>query len=116
MVPNQLGSMTIKGKVSSRTPDKSVLVTTAVMTYNITGSTSEHDEIAYVTNHVVSGTGLEANSLFGANFLPSTLLGWLALVLAILGLTIVGRKLYSSFGTTKTNKKETADHVEHLPL
>ncbi|MFZ2205190.1 MAG: IPT/TIG domain-containing protein [Minisyncoccia bacterium] len=116
LVPNQLGSMTIKGKVSSRTPDKSVLVTTAVMTYNITGSTSEHDEIAYVTNHVVSGTGLEANSLFGANFLPSTLLGWLALVLAILGLTIVGRKLYSSFGTTKTNKKETADHVEHLPL
>ncbi len=116
LVPNQVGSMTIKGALNSNASGKNVIITTAVMTYNLAGSTVEKDEIAYVTNHVTAGTGLEANSLFGASFLPSTLLGWLALLLVLLGLGVVGRKIYADYYMTKAIQKGSADHVDNLPM
>ncbi len=118
MVPNQVGSMTITAKATSRGIDK-VIVTTALMSYNEFGSTAAKEELAYVTNHVVPGNGLEGNALFGADFLPTTLLGWLALILIVLGLTVVGRKLYADYGAKKmVAARSTRDeHMDdfHLP-
>ena len=115
LIPDQVGSMTIKGKVNSKASDDSVFITTAIMSYNIADSTENKDEIAYVTNHVIEGSGLEANPLFGADFLPTTLLGWLALMLVALGLIIVGKKIYEKYAM-KTSRTGTADHIDHLPM
>ncbi len=120
MIPNQVGSLTIKGKVNSKPADSSVFVTTAVMSYNLKGETDEKDEIAYITNHITVpvATGLEANSIFGASFLPSSLLGWLALILIILGLIAVSRTLYMNYamkGTSIDNADHTSHHIDNLP-
>ena len=115
LVPNQISSFTVKGKVNSKAEDKSILVTTAVMSYNLTGSTTEKDEISYATNHVVLGIGLAANSVFGTSFLPSTLLGWLALMLVILALVTVSRKIFGSYFIKTTGIKNT-DHIDNLPI
>jgi len=97
LIPNQTGSMTIRGRVNSNASLQNILVTTAVMSYNIAGSSLKKDEIAYVTNYVVeanASTGLEANPLFGANS-TFRILGWIILILAIIGIMIAGKKLYA---------------------
>ena len=53
-----------------------------------------------------SNTGLEANPFIGSSFLPSTLIGWLAIILIILGLILVSRQLYIKV-PAKTQTKET---------
>ncbi|MBU1728143.1 hypothetical protein KKA39_02485 [Patescibacteria group bacterium] len=113
LVPEQVGSMTIKAKANSKAENGSVLITSAIMSYNIADSTENKDEIAYITNHVIEGIGLEANPLFGAGFLPNTLLGWLALILVVLGLAIVGRKIYLDY-LAKNSK--TTNHIDNLPI
>ena len=115
LLAGQIGSITIKAKVNSKAQDNNLLITTAVMSYNIEGSTETKDEIAYATNHIIAGVGLEANPLFGANFLPSTLLGWLALLLVILGLAIVGKNLYSNYAI-KGNGRKTSGDIDNLPM
>jgi len=115
LVPDQVGSMTIKGKVNSKAQGSDILITTAIMSYNLTGSTESKDEIAYATNHVIEGIGLQANALFGTSFLPSTLLGWFVLILIILGLAVVGKNLYSTYAVKNSNEK-TSNHTDNLPM
>jgi hypothetical protein len=139
MVPAQVGSMTITGKVNSNASTEDVLVTTAIMSYNTTNSTLEKDEVAYVTNNMLNGaTGLAANSIFGASFLPSNLLEWLILILVILGLAFISRKAYKNYTLKKaqtsmnnnpingsspmnsnpmnSNPNPSADHINNLPM
>ena len=96
LVPSQVGSMTIKGSINSKAPTENILVTTAIMSYDTASSKITKDEIAYVTNNVIAGTSndLAANSIFGASFLPSSLLGWLAILFAIFCFFAVTRKVY----------------------
>jgi len=115
LLVDQVGSITIKGKVNSKAEDNNILITTAVMSYNLEGSTETKDEIAYATNHVIAGIGLEANPLFGTNFLPSTLLGWLALILVVLGLAIIGKNLYSNYAVKNSGRKISND-IDNLPM
>jgi hypothetical protein len=114
MVPGQIGSITIDGKLNSKAQDDgAIVVTTAVMSYDMNGVNK--DEIAYVANHVSLSSGLEANALFGAGFLPSTLLGWLLLILVIAGLVVVGRKLYADY-TKKNSAIKNTDQVDNLHI
>ncbi|MFA6524347.1 MAG: IPT/TIG domain-containing protein [Candidatus Paceibacterota bacterium] len=115
LIADQVGSITIKGKVNSKAQNNNILITTAVMSYNQEGSTETKDEIAYATNHIVEGIGLQANPLFGTNFLPSTILGWLALLLVILGLAIVGKNLYSNYAVKGSGKRTSGD-IDNLPM
>ncbi len=75
-----------------------------------------------------SNPGLTANSLFGfgAGFFPTTLFGWLLLLLVIVALVIISRKLYQSYKVKKippkiNNQKnemytDNADHIDNLPM
>ncbi|MCX6755063.1 MAG: hypothetical protein NT068_00780 [Candidatus Nomurabacteria bacterium] len=101
LIASQVGSITIKGQVNGKALTSSVLLTTATMTYNPEGSSIEKDEIDYVSNHVVDGNNLAAASIFGAGFFPSTLIGWMILILIIMALIIVSRKLYLDYGFKK---------------
>ncbi|MCX6757297.1 MAG: hypothetical protein NTZ44_00180 [Candidatus Nomurabacteria bacterium] len=112
MVPNQTSSMTIKGHVVSKTTSQDVVITTATMTYNVAGSTTQKDEIAYVTNHISDNSNLTAASIFGANFLPKTLIGWLLLLLVAFGLVVVGKRLFvGSLFKRATNQSSHDDHM-----
>ena len=106
LVGEQIGSITIKGHIDTKALDQSVIVTTATMTYNVTGNTTEQDEIAYVANHIIAGNALSAASIFGDGaFLPHTLIEWLILILIVLCLLVLGKNLFAS---AQRNKNTTA--------
>ena len=113
LVPNQIGSITIKSVVNSNASLNKILVTTAMMSYGIAGTTLTKDEIAYTTNNIVEeSTGLEANPLFSMASLPY-FLGYFALLLLIIALVIIGRKIYIKNKLNKSTKIIT-DHINNL--
>jgi hypothetical protein len=106
LVPSQNGTLKVIGKVNNKAADLGVLVTTGIMSYTPAGSTFQRDEIAYVTNKVNPSSDLGAASIWGyKSFLPSTLLGWLAVILVILGFTIVGKNLYAAYAYRKSQRQ-----------
>lgn len=114
LVPSQVGSMEIKAKINSKASTQKVLVTTAMISYNEAGSTQEKNELSYVTNKVTkTAGGLEANSIFGVSFLPSTLLGWSILILVALLLAFIARKIYIRYAFRRVGN---ADHIDNLPM
>jgi len=113
LVPNQIGSMTIKGIVNSDASINKILVTTAMMSYNVIGTTLTKEELAYTTNNIIEkSTGLEANPLFSITSLPY-FLGYFALLLLIIALVIIGRKIYIQNKLNKSTKIIT-DHINNL--
>lgn len=97
LAPGQQGTIAIDGKVLSSARSKDFLLTNAVMKYTNPITTAQEQVIAYVINKVTEETNaLGAASIFGdGGFLPSTLLGWLLLILVIGALVYFGRKLYT---------------------
>lgn len=95
LIPNQKGEIFLRGHVSKNTGKIRTVVTTATITYT-EGRSNEKNESAYTTNDISTDGSLTAASIFGdGSFLPSTLIGWLLLIVAILGLVILGRSLYT---------------------
>jgi hypothetical protein len=97
LTKTQTGSITIRGHLNKESTNSTSLITTAIMTYNVAGSNVEKNEIAFVTNHILNGNSLAAASLFGAGFMPTTLIGWVALLLVILALIALIRHLYLGY-------------------
>ncbi len=97
LAKTQTGSMTIRGHLNKESTNSTSLITTAIMTYNVAGSNVEKNEIAFVTNHILNGNSLAAASLFGAGFMPTTLIGWVVLLLIILALIALIRHLYLGY-------------------
>ncbi len=97
LIASQVGSITIRGHINKESSGVSTIVTTAIMTYTVAGSTTEKNEIDFVTNNIVDGSSLAAASLFGAGFMPTTLIGWIALLLVILVLIALIRHLYLGY-------------------
>lgn len=106
LIPEQIGSLSIKGVVTGEAEGKDLLVTTAVMTYNINGSDNKEEKVDYVTNELVIDNQLTASSanFDNNNFLPRTLLDWLTLILVISGLILVGKNLYRDIPSQKVEK------------
>ncbi len=104
--------LTINGHINANATPESVIVTTATMTYNLAGSLSEKNELAYVTNHVGSGNTLAGASILSLEkLLPQTFIGWLILILILIGLTIVGRKMYVSYSYNKYMRQNDSFHM-----
>lgn len=104
LIPEQLGSLSIKGIITSEAEEKDLLVTTAVMTYKISESDKQEEKVAYATNKIKSeDSNLAASSNLSKhnNFLPNTLIDWLTLVLVVSGLILVGRNLYKDLPMQK---------------
>jgi len=115
LAPSQTGTMKIIAKVNEKANDQNVIVTTAIMSYTPEGSDFQKDEIAYVTNKVNPVNDLGAASIWGyKSFLPSTLLGWLAVILVALGFIIVGKNLYAAYAYKRSEKQY--DDVEDVEL
>ena len=88
------GILTLSGTVSQDVADKDVLVTTASIVFTNTAGT-QGDALDYALIDVaVNQNLLPAAAFFGSGFLPSTLLGWMVLLLVALGLVMLGRKFY----------------------
>ncbi len=86
------GTFKIQSEVNSTRTHK--LVTTASVVFTLP-STAQNDVTAYAINNLVdsAGNSLGANALF-SGFMPNSLLGWLIVILIILGIVAVSRRFY----------------------
>ncbi|MBP6858083.1 MAG: DUF11 domain-containing protein [Candidatus Pacebacteria bacterium] len=89
------GTVQVRAKVNTTAVIGNLAVTTATVVYTNTITRAQEDAIAYslvnISNDCPNVNVLGA-SAFGL-FLPSTLLGWLILILVILALIVIGRQL-----------------------
>lgn len=94
--PGQMGSVTANAQVNDQATVGKIEVITATMVYTNPITRAQEQAIAYslitVSNDCPSVLGA---SVFGfGGFLPTTLLGWLLLILIILALIVLARSLY----------------------
>ena len=96
LVRDQSGSFMLEGKADCTAKDNDLLVATATIAFT-TPSGAQDDAIAYATSSVVGKNGnfLAGLALFGdGGFFPTTLIGWLLLILVIFLLILLARRAY----------------------
>ncbi len=109
VLPNQEDAKFIQADVDCAQVDSDMLVANASMSYTNPSTTAQEEAVAYDLDRFISGidnngrTGLTGAAIFGAGFLPNSLLGWLILILIILGLAYLV-KLFLVPVTPKENK------------
>ncbi len=94
--PGERGIITVHARVNETALSGNLTVATATVVYTNARTHAQEDAIAYslitVSNDCPSLLGA---SVFGfGSFLPSTLIGWLLLILVIFALIVLGRQLY----------------------
>ncbi|MEK7593912.1 MAG: hypothetical protein AAB471_01965 [Patescibacteria group bacterium] len=93
------GTVRVRADVGRTAETGKTIVITAALVDTDSGSGAQEEVVAYSLNNICAGTGVTqaAASFFGGDgFFPSTFLGWLLLVLVILGLILVSRKFYNN--------------------
>jgi uncharacterized repeat protein (TIGR01451 family) len=95
--PGQTGSVTVTAQLNSQAVVGNLSVLTATMVYTNPATHAQEQAIAY-SLITVSNTcpAVLATGVFGfGGFLPTTLIGWLLLILIILALIVLARTLYN---------------------
>ncbi len=114
VLPNQEDVKFIQADVNCLSVDSDMLVANASMSYTNPTTTAQEEAVAYdldrFFNSTVNGRNLTGAAIFGGAFLPNSLLGWLILVLIILGLIYVIRLFMIPTATrvSKTTKVNPA--------
>lgn len=103
LVPNESDSLAIEAQVNKTAKNADVLVTTGTVTYQY-GSVQDQVIVYEINNVSCPATlGLGAFAL-GAGFLPSSLLGWLLLILIILALIAIAMKVFPRRSNTQSTQ------------
>lgn len=94
--PGETGIITVRARVNDTAIAGNLTVATASVVYTNTKTRAQEDAIAYSLITVSNDCpNLLGASVFGfGSFLPSTLLGWLLLILVILALIVLARNIY----------------------
>lgn len=111
LIPSQEGQLNFTGIVLRSAIDRDLLVTTATIGYKSPTTTAQESAIAYELNNTGNcpRTNLAGLALFGGDFFPTTLIGWLLLILVILALIYVVRRLYQ-------RTRPVAPHYETMDI
>jgi hypothetical protein len=92
------GSLQVRARVNTSAVVGNLAVTTATVVYTNPTNKAQEDAIAYslvtVSNDCPNTNNFGASAFGISSFFPSTLLGWLILILVILALIVLGRQLY----------------------
>ena len=103
--PGEAGSFTVETRVDNAIESGKVVVVSVDMVYTRANNTQE-EAIAYV---LLNGDYYQSSGamapIFGSSFLPNTLLGWLLLILIILGLGILSRYAVDTYRANNVTKK-----------
>ncbi len=95
--PGEQGHFFVTGKMSALAQGKDLVVSTVRVAYTSPTTGAQEEAFGYAL-HKFQGcsvdTNLGAAALFGYGFFPTTLFGWLLLILVILALILVGRMVY----------------------
>lgn len=92
------GTVQVRARVNTSAVIGNLAVTTATVVYTNTTTRAQEDAIAYslitVSNDCPTTNNLGATAFGIGSFFPSTLLGWLLLIVVILALIVLGRQIY----------------------
>ncbi len=112
--PNQEDAKFIQADVDCSLVDSDMLVANASMSYTNPTTTAQEEAVAYDLDKFISGadakngrTSLTGAAIFGGGFLPNSLLGWLVLILVILGLAYLIRLFLMPVSSKKTSTTTT---------
>lgn len=97
LAPQEEGTIFADVTISPRAKNGDLLVTSGTATY-ITPTNTQGDVIAFEQNTVAKNANsfLAGLALFGADgILPTTLIGWLILILVVLLLIMIGRRVFA---------------------
>ncbi len=101
----EAGSFTVETVVDNTIESGKVVVVSVDMVYTRENNTQE-EAIAYV---LLNGEYYQSSRalapIFGSSFLPNTLLGWLLLILIILGLGILSRYAVGTYRASNVSKQ-----------
>jgi hypothetical protein len=99
--PQEEGSIHVTVKVTTSAQTGKIIVITANLAYTISSTGVQEEIFAYAKNTVENGETVQQGALaflFGdGSFLPSTLLGWLLLILIITLVVLAARKTYYGY-------------------
>ncbi|MBI5400569.1 MAG: hypothetical protein HZB12_00420 [Candidatus Yonathbacteria bacterium] len=97
LAPSESGDVFITATADRALKAGELVVITANMVYTSADGV-QGDAIAYVTHRADMATSALGASIFGAgSFLPTTLLGWITLIMLVLILVLLGNHLYGRF-------------------
>ncbi len=96
LTAGESGSVVVRVRVNNEAVRGNVAVLTAQVVYTNTVTKAQEDAIAYslITVSDDCPNVLGASAFGIGSFFPTTLLGWLVLILIILALIVLGRQLY----------------------
>jgi hypothetical protein len=107
LVPGQEATVSMQGSITNNAKAGDLIVTTTSIVYTDAITGNQGDAIAYISNRVTdNNNNLLGAALFGAGFFPSTFIGWLILIMLIMGLVYFARKFY------RQNEAHHPGHVE----
>lgn len=87
--PNESGTMTVVVETTSGLRDGDPVVAQAVMAFENPKTSATENAIAYDADTFSSANAVLGASIFGLNFLPTSLVGWLIILLIILVIIII---------------------------
>lgn len=96
------GTMEITTQVTGNLKDGDPVVAQAIMAFNNPKNNATENAIAYDADHYSTGNGnsILGASLFGLNFLPTSLAGWLLIILILLLIIILAHSYITRHRTT----------------
>ena len=105
--PNEKGKVVVKVDVSSAFSEDKPLVTTSNMVYT-TASGAQEEVVAYTLSKFACFANSQnpALAFYGGDFFPSTLIGWLALIVLLFVLVVLARSFYGTYAENREEKKE----------
>lgn len=113
--PNQGGTLNVTVKASSLARGKGSVVTSLSLSYTNPNTLAQEEAIAYVIHNFGDCTNSNgALAFFGTTFLPTTLAGWLLLIILILALMLLARTVYDR--TRKTGTRTTYQTTQETHL
>lgn len=116
MVKDQEGSLTFTAIVLRSAIDRDLLVTTATLGFKSPVTTSQESAVAYELNNTANcpvRSSLAGLALFGGDFFPTTLAGWLLVILVILALIYLAQTLYKN---RRANRAPATPHYEDMDV
>lgn len=113
LTPNAEGVVYLQGRVISLPLNRAQIVTTALLNYtNPNGS--QEDAMAYVLNRddgANINTNLTANALFAGGFFPTTLCGWLLLIIILILIALLIRWLIAGRDERNRSRYNNPNHL-----
>lgn len=111
ILPNQEDAKFIQADVNCKIVDSQMLVADASIVYTNTQTTAQEEAVAYDLDRFFNGvavnnTNLTGAAIFGIGFFPDSLIGWLILILVILGLIYLVRVLMPLNSSKRTSVTE----------